>query len=63
LVVIWRNKKIRSNNSFFSPSEENLGIKVLVEEEPNQSALTPLCVSDHLLSFVIIVDKRDAIKA
>jgi len=57
-----------TTNSLFFPSEENLrhkdlSIKVPVEEEPNQPPLTLLCVSDHLLSFVIVVDERAVMKA
>ncbi|AES98359.1 transmembrane protein, putative [Medicago truncatula] len=36
---------------------------VPVEEESNQPPLTLLCVSDHLLSLVIVVDERAALKA
>jgi len=43
-------------------SQLKRGIKVPVEEEPNQPPLTLLCVSDHLLSFVIVVDERAAMK-
>jgi len=39
------------------------GINVPVEKESNQPPLTLLCVSDHLLSFVIVVDGRVVMKA